>query len=159
MKFLCLLLLLAIITMTPASAAEASIYIFRNPPTVWTAIQQQRHYGPDVLESTELWRDGNIVKIRQKHIFASPVGVATMTLLCHEFPYVQINYTLIESDKFTKFQGSWLIEATPKGTKLTLICNVKLKNPFIPQFIINSVMKARLKKRVEEVKHYSEDIL
>ncbi|HEY9777129.1 MAG TPA: hypothetical protein V6C81_25410 [Planktothrix sp.] len=85
---------------------------------VWSAIQGLRTCDP---EHRKLISYHNNEALIEEKFFALPVvGDTSCTYKECEVPPNQIKYTLIKSDHFRQFEGSWTL--TPMGENKTMVC-------------------------------------
>lgn len=132
-----------------------SIVINAPPKMVFEAIQHARKAEARKLLSY----DGADAKIEEKFMTLPVVGAATCTYVEHEMPNLEgIEYHLVDSDRFTAFQGKWSLTPAKDG-KSTI---VELSNAMDPgiripfwQEITRMAAGKSVKRRLDEVNDYA----
>lgn len=133
-----------------------SVLVNARPEHVWEAIQHERKGEDRTLVSY----DGSLATIDEKFATLPIVGAATCTYVEKESTvFERIDYSLLKSDRFTVFQGYWLISPSKDG-KATV---VELSNAIDPgirvpfwQDITRLAANRLVKKRLESVTAYAE---
>jgi coenzyme Q-binding protein COQ10 len=128
------------------------------PETVYKAIQAIRSMPPRKLLS---YKNGKAI-IADVFPGLPVVGDTDCTYQETETSPTQIDYTMIESEKLSSFDGSWILTPQPDGkTKLTLImataCHIPI--PFVGMVVTGvekKIADARL-KQISEVIAKSHD--
>lgn len=132
-----------------------SILVKANSKYVFEAIQHARK-----AESTRrlLSYDGSDATIEEKFRTIPVVGEATCTYVEHEIPGQGVEYYLVNSDRFTVFQGKWSLTPSKDGKSTTLeLTNAMDPGIRIPfwQEITKMAAGKSVKKRLEEVNTYA----
>lgn len=133
-----------------------SIVVKATPKYVFEAIQHARK-----AESTRklLSYDGSDATIEEKFRTIPVVGEATCTYVEHEIPgQGGIEYHLVNSDRFTVFQGKWSLTPGRDGKSTVLeLSNAMDPGIRIPfwQEITKMAAGKSVKKRLDEVNTYA----
>jgi hypothetical protein len=137
-------------------SVTTNIVIKARPELVWLSIEEARTSDPSLSSCKVLIEGDHSSTIRET--FAIPLlGEATCTLSLLELPLSRISYTLMESDTFKTFEGSWLLVPSPgsHSTRLSLSCNSDMKNP-VPQMLLRMITGKKIGKRLDFVKSLAE---
>lgn len=132
-----------------------TIVVKATPKYVFEAIQHARK-----AESTRrlLSYDGSDATIEEKFRTIPVVGEATCTYVEHEIPGQGIEYHLVNSDRFTVFQGKWSLTPGRDGKSTVLeLSNAMDPGIRIPfwQEITKMAAGKSVKKRLDEVNTYA----
>lgn len=126
--------------------------------SVWHAICDNNDNDPDVKYS-KITRISDTERLLEQKYAAIPfVGSTTCVLRINEDHLKRIDYELVRSDCLAKFAGMWVLSPGPDGksTIVEVSNQIKLKFP-IPQKIVDSFAKHKLKSRALLVKKAAED--
>ena len=141
---------------THAPSVSQSIVVKAHPKYVFEAIQHARQ-----AESSRklLSYDGSDATIEEKFMTLPVVGAATCTYVEHEIPGQQgIEYYLLNSDRFTVFQGRWSLTGTRDGkstvVELSNVMDPGIRIPFWQEITKLAASKS-VKKRLDEVNVYA----
>lgn len=140
----------------PHVAIMASVTVKARPQVVWLSIHEARTSDPQLIRCKLLAEDGRNSTI--KETFVVPLlGDATCTLSLVDLPPNKMSYTLIESDTFKTFNGSWTLAASADGksTNLNLSCDAEVKK-VVPQFLLKVITTGKMRKRLNFVKLLAE---
>ncbi len=152
------------IKMAPAKIARAkanaptvtqSIVINASPKFVFEAIQHARKADARKLLSY----DGSDATIEEKFMTLPVVGAATCTYVEHEIPNLEgIEYHLVNSDRFTVFQGKWSLTPARDGkstiVELSSAMDPGIRIPFWQEITKMAACKS-VKRRLDEVNGYA----
>lgn len=138
-----------------APTVTQSILINAAPKFVFEAIQHARQADARKLLSY----DGSDATIEEKFMTLPVVGAATCTYIEHEIPNLQgIEYHLINSDRFTVFQGRWSLTPGKDGkstlVELTNVMDPGIRIPFWQEITKMAAGKS-VKRRLDEVNGYA----
>ena len=126
-----------------------SIVINAKPQFVYKAIQKARSASGKRLVS---YKDNQA--IIEEHFDGLPlIGSAKCIYKENETSPTRIDYSLIESDKLSKFEGAWILSPQADGkTTVTLTSDTEcgLKLPFADRLCTQSSIK-RVEKRLHEI--------
>jgi hypothetical protein len=139
----------------PLSISD-SVIVKARPEFLWWSLHEARTKEPGFTSSKILSEKGDNSVLRQT--FKVPLlGEVTCTLALADSPPNRSDYKLIQSDTFSKFDGSWTL--TPcsdgKSTKLGLSCDACPKRA-VPQFLLRIVIAKKIKKRLDFIKALAE---
>ena len=140
---------------TNVPTVTQTIVVKATPKYVFEAIQHARK-----AESTRklLSYDGSDATIEEKFRTIPVVGEATCTYVEHEIPGQGIEYHLVNSDRFTVFQGRWSLTPGRDGKSTVLeLSNAMDPGIRIPfwQEITKMAAGKSVKKRLDEVNLYA----
>ncbi|MBY0358700.1 MAG: SRPBCC family protein [Candidatus Obscuribacterales bacterium] len=140
-----------------APEVKLSIIVKARPEVVWEAIQHERKADADHRKL--LSYDGNKAVIEEQFAAIPVVGAASCVYTESEVPIQRINYSLVHSNHFHIFQGSWVLTPAKDGkhtiVELTNTIDPGIRIPFWHEITKLAATK-HVKKRLEEVAHYAE---
>lgn len=136
------------------SASVLQTVIKARPEVVYNAIIKLRDESKDTVK--EVSRDGQHSCVLEETFDDLPViGKAKCTYREVYVPYKKIEYSLIKSEKFRAFEGTWLLSPTDDGqsTNLSLssYVDVDLPVPFAKQLTKMTTMRG-VKRRIKMVR-------
>lgn len=136
---------------------KMSILIKAKPEVVWGAIQHERICGGD--QRKLLSYDGSKAVLEEKFAALPIVGAASCVYTESEVPIHRIDYSLVHSNRFHAFEGSWILTPVKDGSQTI----VELSNALDPgirvpfwQEITKAAASRHVKKRLEEISTYIE---
>lgn len=140
------------------SASKLETVINAKPEVVYNAILKLRDESKDTVK--EVSRDGQHACVLEETFNDLPViGTAKCTYKEVYIPFKKIEYSMVKSEKFRAFEGSWLLSPTADGqsTNLSLssFVDVDLPVPFCKQLCKMSTMRG-LKRRLKLVRESCE---
>lgn len=134
-----------------------SIVIKAQPRVVWEAIQHERRAGGDQRKLISY--DGNRAVLEEKFASLPILGAASCVYAESETPIQRIDYSLVHSERFHAFEGSWTLTPLKDGSH-TL---VELSNSLDPgirvpfwQELTKAAAARHVKKRLEDITTYVE---
>lgn len=137
---------------------KAKILINASPHVVWATIHEQRQKDPDLAYSKLLSQESDTHStLEQKFSLIPVIGTSTCVMRNVEIPLQRIDYSMIKSDRFKAFEGSWVLSPGPKAneTYLELSSYSDMGLP-IPRSMIEGVTGRKLQKRLANVKIMAE---
>lgn len=136
---------------------KARILINASPKIVWDSVHEERKHDPDLEYSKVLDEKGNVKTLEQKFNLIPVVGSATCVMKQDEVLNERIDYTMVKSDRFKAFEGSWTLTPTTdgKGTILELTSHIDMGLP-IPRSFIENFQGKKIGRRLENVKKAAE---
>ncbi len=140
------------------SSSTQETIIKAKPEVVYNAIIKLRDESKDTVK--EISRDGQRACVLEETFDDLPViGKAKCVYKEVYIPYKKIEYSLVKSDRFRAFEGTWLLSPTEDGeaTKLSLTsyADVDLPVPFCKQLCKMQTMRG-VKRRIRLVKSQCE---
>ncbi len=134
-----------------------SMVVKAKPEQVWEAIRDQRKSDQ---EHRKLVSYKNAEAIIEEKFAGLPViGEATCLYKECEVPLKRIDYSLIQSDRFKTFQGSWVLTPSEDGQNTTVqlssFADPGLRIPFWKELTKMATTK-NVKKRLNDVRHDAE---
>ncbi len=142
-----------------APEVKHSILVKAKPEQVWEAIQHQRKADE---RRKLLSYDGTIATLHETFASLPIVGEASCVYEEHEMiPLERIDYSLVKSDHFHVFEGSWILSLAKDG-KSTLVelsnaIDAGIRVPFW-QDITKMAASRSVKKRLDAVCAYAEHL-
>lgn len=144
---------LAAVANEKAASIQQTV-INAKPEVVYNAILKLRDESKDTVK--EVSRDGQHSCVLEETFDDLPViGKAKCTYKEVYIPYKKIEYSMIKSEKFRAFEGTWLLSPTEdgQGTNLSLssFVDVDLPVPFCKQLCKMQTMRG-VKRRIKLVR-------
>lgn len=140
-----------------APEVKLSILVKAKPQMVWEAIQHERK--ADAEHRKLLSYDGKEAVLEEKFLSLPIVGGASCVYMESEVPIQRIDYSLVRSDRFNTFQGSWVLTPAKDGNytivELSNALDPGIRVPFW-QEITKVAATRHVKKRLDEVASYAE---
>ncbi len=135
---------------------KVKLRIQASPEVVWHAIKHEQNGDSDLIYSKVISRAPGDTVSEQKLGHLPFIGTATSTMHTTEVPLKRIEYTMLKSDRFKAFEGSWVLTPAPnKSTYLELSSYCDIGIP-IPRPIREGITVKKLEKRLANVKRNSE---
>lgn len=138
---------------------KMSVLLKASPEVVWEAIKHERISGGD--ERKLLSYDGSKAVLEEKFASLPIVGAASCVYTEAETPIHRIDYSLVHSNRFQAFEGSWVLTPAKNGTQTI----VELSNALDPgirvpfwQEITKVAASRHVKKRLDEISAYVETL-
>ncbi|HEY9713790.1 MAG TPA: hypothetical protein V6C72_09985 [Chroococcales cyanobacterium] len=160
-----LLLCAAVAVSIPQSAEAASeakevnmsVVVHAKPRAVWEAIRGQRVADKAHRKLISYHDDEALI---EEHFPALPIiGAATCLYKEHEVPLKRIDYSMVESNQFRQFEGSWVISPTEDGNATVVNLSSRLdpglRVPFWKEITKVATTK-HVKERLSAVRHDAE---
>jgi hypothetical protein len=138
---------------------EVSVHstVKAKPTVVWEAIRHQRK--TDVEHRKLLSYHDNEATIEEKFPGLPIIGAATCLYKECEVPLKRIDYSMISSDQFRTFEGSWVLTPSADGQETEVDLSSSLdpgvRVPFWKEISKMATMK-HIRKRLEDVQHDAE---
>lgn len=140
-----------------APEVKHSIHINAKPEQVWQAIQHQREND---CHRKLLSYDGNAATLHETFASIPIVGEASCDYVEHESDqFKRIDYNLVHSDRFSVFEGSWILSADKDGTTVELsnALDPGIRVPFW-QDITKMAASKLVKRRLDAVCAYAQQL-
>lgn len=136
---------------------KARVLIKASPHIVWDSVHEERKHDPDLEYSKVVDEKPNLKMLEQKFNLIPMIGSATCLMKQDEVPDQRIDYTMVKSDRFKAFEGSWVLTPTEdgKGTYLELSSHIDMGLP-IPRSIVEGMQGKKLGRRLTNVKKLAE---
>jgi hypothetical protein len=137
---------------------KAKILIHASPHVVWETVHEERKKDPDLAYSKVISQDAeNQVTLEQKFAVIPVIGTATCVMKHVEKPFERIDYTMVSSDRFKAFEGSWVLTpgSDPNETILELSTYCDMGLP-IPRGMVDGVTGKKLQRRLSNVRNMAE---
>jgi hypothetical protein len=130
-----------------------------SPHIVWDSVHEERKHDPDLEYSKVVEEKSNIKMLEQKFNLIPVIGSATCLMKQDEVVNQRIDYTMVKSDRFKAFEGSWILTPTQdgKGTILELSSHIDM-GLWVPRGIVENLQGKKLGKRLTNVKKLAETI-
>lgn len=138
---------------------KGRVLINASPHVVWESVHEERKHDPDLEYSKLLEEKANVKMLEQKFNLIPVIGSATCLMKQDEVVNERIDYTMVKSDRFKAFEGSWVLTPTEdgKGTILELTSYIDMGLP-IPRGLMENFQGKKLGKRLSNVKKMAETI-
>lgn len=145
---------LAAVAEDQKSSSTLQTVIKAKPEVVYNAILKLRDESKDTVK--EVSREGQHACVLEETFDGLPViGTAKCTYKEVYIPYKKIEYSMVKSEKFRAFEGTWLLSPTQDGQgtnlSLTSYVDVDLPVPFAKQLTKMTTMRG-VKRRIKMVK-------
>lgn len=138
---------------------KARILIRASSHVVWETVHEERKKDPDLSYSKVLTQDeNNQSTLEQKFALIPIIGTATCVMKNSEVPFERIDYSMLSSDRFKAFEGSWVLSpgVEPNETYLELSSYCDMGLPFVPRGMIEGVTGKKLQRRLDNVRTMAE---
>jgi hypothetical protein len=124
--------------------------------SVWLSIHEARTEDPD-LSNCQVLVDHECSSIIKETMVIPLLGEANCTLSFTDLPPYRMDYKLIESNKFTTFDGSWILLSSRDGlsTVVWLSCSSSLRQ-HVPSFLMKAITARKIDNRLNFVKSLAE---
>jgi len=138
---------------------KARIRIEAAPHVVWETVHEERSKDPELEYSKVLSHDPatNHLTLEQKFSVLPVFGTATCVMKNIEVPLQRIDYSMISSDKFKAFEGSWVLSpgahANETYLELSSYCDIGLP---IPRMMVEGATGKKLQRRLANVRAMAE---
>lgn len=136
---------------------SVTMVIKAKPELVWDAIQGQRKSDHEHRKLVSYQNEEAVIE--EKFGGLPVIGEATCLYKECEIPLKRIDYSLISSDRFKTFEGSWTLTPSQDGQNTTLNLSSSadpgLRIPFWKELTKMATTK-HVKKRLEDVRHDAE---
>lgn len=138
---------------------KGRVLINASPHVVWDSVHEERKHDPDLEYSKVVEEKANIKMLEQKFNLIPVIGSATCLMKQDEVVNQRIDYTMVKSDRFKAFEGSWVLTPTEdgKGTILELSSHIDMGLP-IPRGIVENFQGKKLGRRLTNVKKMAETV-
>jgi len=140
-----------------AAVKEVSVHqiVKARPTVVWEAIRHQRK--TDAEHRKVISYHDNEATIEEKFPGLPIIGAATCLYKEYEVPLKRIDYSMINSNQFKTFEGSWVLTPDGENTIVDLSSSLDpgLRVPFWREITKMATMK-HIRKRLDDVQHDAE---
>ncbi|MDZ4835561.1 MAG: SRPBCC family protein [Candidatus Melainabacteria bacterium] len=137
---------------------KKSIEVNATPEAVFNAIISYRSSDPE-SRTVRSAGDGRAT-IEEKFGGVPIIGHSMITYEEVEVPFERIDYTLVKGDKLAKFEGAWVLTASPDGqsttVELTADLDIAIAFPFKDQ-ILNAQADQDMQRRLTYIKEFAEN--
>jgi hypothetical protein len=136
---------------------KAKILIKAPPHVVWETVHEERKHDPELSYSKMLSHDHDEATLEQKFCVIPVIGTAVCMMKNVEVPDQRIDYSMLSSDRFKAFEGSWVLTpgADANSTYLELSSYSDIGLP-VPRPLIEGVTAKKLQRRLSNVKNMAE---
>jgi ribosome-associated toxin RatA of RatAB toxin-antitoxin module len=139
-----------------SKAIVATAVVNAPSETVWQAIKDQRLADPSLEYSKVLENNGNTYTLQEK-MRIPLIGLETITLHIRLTPGERIKYSLMDSNRFKCYDGSWQITPIKSGdSSLLRLSHHTELNLAVPGFLLRKVIARKVSQRLLAVKTLSE---
>jgi len=139
---------------TESGALTGSILIDASPSIVFDAIKKSRYQEPDRRKVLSI--QGNRVLLEESFATLPIIGAATCRYEEVEVKNKRIDYSIVASRQFRKFEGAWELEPKENGSstllKLTSQVDTFITVPFKKQ-ITHASTRKDIRRRLNNIKH------